>query len=64
VNDCTKAVKALRLAAGCTFKRPGKGDHEIWFSPLAKRAFTVDGAIRSRHTADGTLKDAGPPKAF
>ena len=64
MNDYTKAVKALLLAAGCVFKRPGKGDHEIWFSPLTKRAFTVDGAIKSRHTANGTLKDAGLPKAF
>jgi hypothetical protein len=26
--------------------------------------FTVDGNIRSRHTANGTLEDAGLPKAF
>jgi len=26
--------------------------------------FTVDGDIRSRHTANGTLKDAGLSKAF
>ena len=55
MNDYTKAVKALLLAAGCAFKRQGRGDHEIWFSPLTKRAFTVDAAIKSRHTANGTL---------
>ena len=64
MNDYTKAVKALLLAAGCTFKRQGKGDHEIWFSPLTNRAFTVDGAIKSRHTANVTRKCAGLPKAF
>ncbi|WP_407528544.1 type II toxin-antitoxin system HicA family toxin [Methylobacterium oryzisoli] len=59
-----KAVKALLLASRCTFKRQGRGDHEIWFSPITNRAFTVDGTIKSRHTANGTLKDAGLPKAF
>jgi hypothetical protein len=31
--------------------RHGKGDHEIWFSPLNQRHFTVDGTLKSRHTA-------------
>ncbi len=57
-------LKAMLLANGCTFVRFGKGDHEIWSSPITGRTFTVDGDIRSRHTANGTLKDAGLPKAF
>ncbi|TGD95784.1 type II toxin-antitoxin system HicA family toxin [Methylobacterium nonmethylotrophicum] len=56
MNDYTKPVKALLLAAGCVFKRQGKGNHEIWFSLLTNRAVTVDGAIKSRHTANGTLR--------
>jgi hypothetical protein len=44
--------------------RPGKGDHEIWFSPLSKRHFPVDSKIMSRHTANGVLKQAGLEKAF
>ncbi|XOC81579.1 type II toxin-antitoxin system HicA family toxin [Microvirga sp. M2] len=64
MNDDTKAVKELLKAAGCYFQRQGRGDHEIWFSPIVQRKFTVDGAMKSRHTANGTLKDAGLPKAF
>jgi len=37
----------------------GKGDHEIWFSPITKRNFPVDGKILSRHTANAILKQAG-----
>jgi hypothetical protein len=64
VNDYSKAVKQILKANGCWFKRQGRGDHEIWFSPITNRAFTVDNRIKSKHTANGTLKDAGLPKAF
>lgn len=57
-------LKALLTSAGCHFVRAGKGDHEIWFSPLTKRHFTVDSGVKSRHTANETLKQAGLPKAF
>ncbi|CDZ55797.1 Hypothetical protein NGAL_HAMBI2566_03480 [Neorhizobium galegae bv. orientalis] len=50
--------------AGCYYHRPGKGDHEIWYSPITKRYFTVDHGVKSRHTANATLKQAGLPKAF
>ncbi|NHT75058.1 type II toxin-antitoxin system HicA family toxin [Rhizobiaceae bacterium CRRU44] len=57
-------LKAMLAAAGCHFHRAGKGDHEIWFSPITKRYFTVDHGVKSRHTANETLKQAGLPKAF
>ena len=60
----TKDLKAHLLAAGCRFVRQGRGDHEVWESPINGKRFTVDDDIRSRHTANGTLKDAGLPKAF
>jgi hypothetical protein len=60
----TREVKARLLDAGCRFLREGRGDHEIWESPINGKRFTVDGEIKSRHTANGTLKDAGLPKAF
>jgi predicted RNA binding protein YcfA (HicA-like mRNA interferase family) len=44
---------------GCTFDRHGKGDHDVWYSPLTKRKFIVDGKILSRHTANGIMKQAG-----
>ncbi|MEJ5378534.1 MAG: type II toxin-antitoxin system HicA family toxin [bacterium] len=50
--------------AGCYFERPGKGDHEIWFSPITQIRFVVDSAIKSRHTANAVLKQAGLPKRF
>ncbi|WP_442944288.1 type II toxin-antitoxin system HicA family toxin [Nostoc sp.] len=49
---------------GCYFERQGKGDHEIWYSPITDRRFVVDGIIKSRHTANGVLKQTGLPKAF
>jgi hypothetical protein len=60
----TKPLKERLLAAGCTFVRQGRGDHEIWFSPINGKRFTVDGNIKSRHTANETLKQAGLKKAF
>jgi hypothetical protein len=60
----TRDVKKRLKKAGCTFHRQGQGDHEVWHSPLNGRYFTVDGNIKSRHTANGTLEDAGLPKAF
>lgn len=59
-----KDVKKLLLEAGCSFYRQGKGDHEIWYSPITKRHVTVDGGMKSKHTANGTLAQAGLPKAF
>ncbi len=60
----TPELKKLLLKAECYFERQGKGDHEIWYSPVTERRFVVDGAIRSRHTANAVLKQAGLPKAF
>ena len=50
--------------AGCYFVREGKGDHEIWFSPVSGKHFTVDNGTKSRHTANASLKQAGLPKSF
>jgi len=49
---------------GCRFERPGKGDHELWYSSITEVRFTVDVTIKSRHTANGVLKQAGLPKKF
>lgn len=62
--DYAPAVKRLLLSAGCSFLRHGKGDHEIWRSPISGRHFVVDTKIKSRHTANETLKQAGLHKAF
>jgi hypothetical protein len=63
-DNFTPRVKAILQENGCTFVRHGKGDHEIWFSPINSRRFMVDSFIKSRHWANYTLKQAGLPKAF
>jgi hypothetical protein len=62
--DYSPAVKKLLEEAGCWLDRQGKGDHEIWYSPRTGRKFPVDHKIKSRHTANGILKQAGVPNAF
>ena len=60
----TRPLKKLLKEAGCTLERQGGGDHEIWYSPITQRHFTVDGNLKSKHTANGSLIQAGLPKAF
>lgn len=63
-SSFTPALKKLLLANGCRFERQGKGDHEIWYSPVSQQSFVVDGEIKSRHTANAVLKQAGLGKQF
>lgn len=37
MNDFGKAVREKLREGGCYFKRHGRGDHEIWFSPLVNQ---------------------------
>ena len=59
-----KLVRAELTAHGCTFVRHGKGDHDIWYSPISERHFTVDGKIKSRHTAKAIMKQSGIDRRF
>lgn len=63
-DNFTPRVKAILHKHGCIFVRQGKGDHEIWHSPINNRRFMVDSFIKSRHWANHTLKQASLPKAF
>lgn len=56
----------LRLLkrAGCEIVREGKGSHEIWYSPISKRRFSVPRNTTKVYTANAILKDAGLPKHF
>jgi hypothetical protein len=63
-SSFTPQLKKLLLSHGCRFERQGKGDHEIWFSPITQRCFVLDGEIKSRHTANAVLKQAGLDKRF
>lgn len=59
-----KAVRDILAQNDCRFIRHGKGDHDIWFSPITGRYFTVDGKIKSRHTANAIMKQSGIPHRF
>ena len=54
-----KKVRKILLESNCYLKRRGKGDHDIWYSPITNRNVTVDGKIKSRHTANSILKESG-----
>jgi len=54
-----KQVRKILMENGCHFLRHGKGDHDIWFSPITNLPITVDGKIFSRHVANGIMKRAG-----
>ena len=54
-----KLVRDKLTKHGCYLQRHGKGDHDIWYSPITKLPITVDGKIKSRHTANGIMKRAG-----
>ncbi|WP_134705428.1 type II toxin-antitoxin system HicA family toxin [Rahnella sp. CJA17(1/100)] len=43
----------------CKFVRQGKGSHEIWYSPITNKTFSVPVTVVSRNTANGILKQAG-----
>jgi HicA toxin of bacterial toxin-antitoxin, len=57
-------VRRVLADNACNYVRAGKGDHEIWFSPITNRHVTVDGKIKSRHTANAIMKQAGIEHKF
>ncbi len=54
-----KKVREQLSRNGCRFIRRGKGDHDIWYSPITNRNFAVDSRIKSRHTANAIMKESG-----
>jgi predicted RNA binding protein YcfA (HicA-like mRNA interferase family) len=40
-----KKVRAVLHENGCYFIRHGKGDHDIWYSPITKTNVTVTGKL-------------------
>jgi len=59
-----QALREILLKSGCTIVRQGKGSHEIWFSSVTKKSFTVPVTLASRHMANVILKQAGLEKSF
>jgi predicted RNA binding protein YcfA (HicA-like mRNA interferase family) len=64
MSDYARDVKKVLHENGCYYVRPAKGDHEYWYSPITKRTFPVDHKIKSRHTANGIMKQAGIKHKF
>jgi predicted RNA binding protein YcfA (HicA-like mRNA interferase family) len=58
-TDLYRRLTSLLKEAGCYFLRQGKGSHEIWYSPITGRAFTVPENIKPKPEAQVILKDAG-----
>lgn len=54
-----KKVRELLKQNGCEFVRHGKGDHDIYYSPITKNNFAVDSKIKSRHTANAIMRQSG-----
>lgn len=48
----TKDVKRVLSAIGCTYKRPGKGSHEVWC--LKDKVFVIP---LHREVSPGVLRD-------
>ena len=49
---------------GCRFVRNGKGDHQVWFSPITGNNVTLDYGTTKNRTANGILKQAGIKHKF
>jgi hypothetical protein len=62
--DYTNDVRNQLKANGCYLVRQGKGDHEIWHSPITNANFPVDSKIKSRHTANSVMKQGGVAHRF
>ena len=58
VAEYEKKVRKVLKDNGYRFLRQGKGDHEIWHSPKTNISVSVDGKIKSRHSANEILKEA------
>ncbi|MEW6263348.1 MAG: type II toxin-antitoxin system HicA family toxin [Thermodesulfobacteriota bacterium] len=64
MSDLYRDLTRVLRQAGCIFAREGKGSHELWFSPITKRTFSVPANIKSHHLANDILKQAGLPKKY
>jgi len=62
-KDFYPELTALLFAAGWRRAENARGNHEKWRHPDRSFAIIVPRS-KSRHTANGVLKQAGLPKAF
>ena len=59
-----KKVREILSMHGCYFLRRARGDHDMWYSPEKDRSFPVAAKIKSRHTANEIMKQAGVKHHF
>ncbi|NPD68917.1 type II toxin-antitoxin system HicA family toxin [Lichenicola cladoniae] len=57
-----RALHSLLRDAGCCWVRDGR--HPVYYSPISGLNFPVPVGIKSAHTANNVLKQAGLPKHF
>jgi predicted RNA binding protein YcfA (HicA-like mRNA interferase family) len=62
VADLYRRVSRRLRDAGCEMKRQGKGSHEVWYSPITQRTFSVPANLKSHKLASAILKEAGLTK--
>ena len=62
--DYTRKVRKILSDNGFYVARKGRGDHVIWHNEITKRTTSVDGEIKSRHSANEVLEKAGLGKHF
>ena len=62
--DYEKKVRKVLSENGYSLKRRGKGDHDIWYNPVLRKSISVDGVIKSRHSANELMKEAGIKHKF
>lgn len=49
VSTYYRDLKRILLDHGCTYVRQGKGDHEIWHSPISDRHFSEYAMQAQKH---------------
>jgi predicted RNA binding protein YcfA (HicA-like mRNA interferase family) len=54
-----KKVRKVLGDNGFAFHHHSRGDHDVWYKPGTNLKVTVDSKIRSRHMANGILKEVG-----
>jgi predicted RNA binding protein YcfA (HicA-like mRNA interferase family) len=58
-TDLYRKLTAILRDNACEKVREGKGSHEIWYSPVTSKNIPVPVTIKSRHTSNAILKQAG-----
>jgi len=60
----SKDLRKILFEKGCYIDSQGRGDYEMWFSPISNQGFIVENNISSKLTADAILKYAGLDRVF